>query len=82
MKSFSTGISCVFTLTIKIFHGKHQLNQIKNEKCEDRSQQTMNSFDRLQKNCLKNNMVDEKDYGTLCNSFGRTKSDYSLEIKL
>ena len=65
----SAGIACTLSLGNKILH-KIILNKYnKYEKQYERDQQTIKSFDKLYRQSLQENIIDETEYQSLCDIF-------------
>ena len=65
----SAGIACTLSLGNKVLH-KTIINKYKKYKKQyERDQQTINSFGKLYKKSLQDNVIDKNEYESLCNNF-------------
>ena len=65
----SAGIACTLSLGNKILH-KLIINKYnKYKKQYERDQNTIESFDKLYRKSLQDNIIDKSEYETLCNIF-------------
>ena len=81
----STGIACGLTLAKKNLY-EIITKKYKYQKKFEKAQQTTNSFDKLYRKCLQDNVTDKKKYDPLCNIFtnhvNEIKNYSLLQIKL
>ena len=67
----STAIACVISLGNKILH-KLIINKYnKYKKQYERDQNTIKSFDKLNRKSLQDNVIDKSEYESLCNIFSK-----------
>ena len=81
----STGIACTVSLGNKVLH-KNFLNKYnKNKKLYEKDQQTNNSFDKLYRISLQDNVIDKIEYESLCNiaskNVDETKNKYFHKLE-
>ena len=67
----SAGIACALSLGNKILHKKILNRYNKYKKQYERDQLTIKSFDKLYRRSLQDNIIDKKEYESLCNIFTR-----------
>ena len=88
----SAGIACTLSLGNKVLH-KIIINKYnKYKKLYERDQNTINSFDKLYRKSLQDNVIDKIEYESLCNIFTKYidenkmnlfyKYEYKNKIKL
>ena len=65
----STGIACGFIISKKVVYEivKQKNNQFKKQ--YQKAEQTMKSFDKLFEKSLQGNVIDKREYASLCNFF-------------
>ena len=65
----SAGIACTLSLGNKVLHTLIINKYNKYEKQYERDQNTIKSFDKLYRKSLQDNVIDKKEYESLCNIF-------------
>ena len=77
--AMSTGVACGLKFTKRVIyervvqkHSKHKKNQ--------KAQQTDKLFDRLYRKCLKDDLIDKKEYESLCNNFNRCLDETKINL--
>ena len=67
----SAGIACTLSLGNKVLHKLIINKHNKYKKQYERDQLTIKSFDKLYRRSLQDNIIDKKEYESLCNIFTR-----------
>ena len=67
----SAGIACTLSLGNKVLHKLIKNKYNKYKKQYERDQQTINSFDKLYRKSLQDNVIDKNEYDSLGNIFTR-----------
>ena len=76
----SAGIACGLSLGNKILH-KLIINKYnKYKKQYERDQQTIKSFDKLNRKSLQDNVIDKIEYESLCNIFTKYVDETKNEL--
>ena len=75
----SAGIACTLSLGNKILHKLIVNKYSKHKKQYERDQQTIKSFDKLYRISLQDNVIDKKDYESLCNIFTKYVDENNSE---
>ena len=65
----SAGIACTLSLGNEVLHKLIFRKYNKYKKLYERDQQTINSFDKLYRKSLQDNIIDKTEYESLCNNF-------------
>ena len=65
----SAGIACTLSLGNKVLHKKIINKYSKYKKQNEKDQQTIKSFDKLNRKSLQDNVIDKTEYESLCNIF-------------
>ena len=65
----SAGIACALSIGNKILHKLIIRKYNKNKEKFERDQQTIKSFDKLYRKSLQDNIIDKREYESLCNIF-------------
>ena len=78
----TAGIVCTLSLGNKVLHKSIINNYNKYKKQNERSQQTIKSFDKLYQKSSQKNLVDEDEYEPLCNFSTKYSEESQNEVFL
>ena len=65
----STATACGLSITNKVLYAIVMQKYNKNKKLYEKDQQSIKSFDKLNRKSLQDNMIDKSEYESLCNIF-------------
>ena len=79
----SAGIACTLSLNNKVLHKfiVNKYNKYKKKQYE-KDEETMKSFDKFYRNSLQDNVIDKREYESLCKNFTKGVDETSNEFFL